>query len=385
MKFLKNLLVFVLIITIVGGVGYIGYSTFFMNHSGNNMPEMTASNSDTNTTNKDTDSSKNSSQNQQSSNQQPDGNSVGLAQSNLILQNKDTLGKSIADLNEALKLISVDPYAPSNSSGIGNMQMQGNTQASNTPDAQTNTTTTPAQGGNNTTINMYPPAGTNSSAQADTTQQNNMTMQNMGTTYDPTKMEQLHNGLYKISVGMASLDQLDNQLVYQAENSSINTQNIVQYYTNQYNLTAQNKIKLNQAITYINDAESLININPYVSSNGLVYDKDRMTEIHKSIVKFADGVVSLNLLNDNFTKQTVFLSNTVQNYINNANSNTNMTSMNTSNSLFGGLFDNISLSSVVNIVLILFVIGLVFGIFGFVFSLIKPSAKKVVIKENEVI
>lgn len=391
MKFLKNFFVFVLIIIIVGGVGFIGYSYLFMNHSGDSMPGMTASNSDTNTTEKATDSSKSSSH----SNQQSTGNSIGLVQSNLILQNKDILDKSIADLKEAIKLMTVDPYAPSsNSSGMGNMQMQGNTQSSSTPAAQgnsqTNTTTTPAQGGNNTTINIFPSDGTNSAAQANAPQQSNMSMQNMGTTYDQNKMEQLHSGLYKISVGMALLDQLDNHLVNQAENANVNTDNFAQYYTNQYSLTAQNKIKLNQALTYINDAVNLININPYVSSNGLVYDKDRMNLIHQSVVKFADGIVSLNQLSDDFTKQTIVFSNTVQNYINNANNsiiannNMNMASMNTSNSLFGDLFKNISLSSVVNIILILFVIGLVFGMFGFIFSLLKPSAKKVEIKENVV-
>lgn len=389
MKFLKNFLIFVLIIIIVGGVGFIGYSFFFMNHS--SMPEMTASNSDTGKTSKSSDSGKSSmdmpadNQNQQSNNQQSNENPVGLAQSNLILQNKDSLEKSIADLNEALKLMTFDPYAPSsNSSSTGNMLKQGNTPVAQ-GNAQTNTTTTPAGGGNNTTINIYPRDGTNSTEQASASQQNNMAMQNMGTTYDPNKMEQLHNGLYKISVGMALLDQLDSQLVNQAENANANTQNIVQYYTNRYDLTVQSKMKLNQALEYVNDAVSLININPYVSSNGLVYDKDRMNQIHQSVVKFADGVVSLNQLSDNFTKQTIVLSNTVQNYINNSNSDMNMASMNTSNGLFGGLFNNISLSGVVNVILVLFVIGLILGIFGFIFSLLRPSAQKIERKENEIL
>ena len=381
MKFLKNLLVLILIIIIVGGAGFIGYSFLFTNHS--SMPGMTASNSDTSKTSKSSDSGNSSmnmtmgNNNQQNNNQQSNDNSVGLAQSNLIMQNKDSLDKSISNLDEALKLMTVDPYAPSsNSSSMGNMQMQGTTQGTQ-GNAQTNTSTSPAQGGNNTTINIYPQNGSSSSSQSNTT------MQNMGTTYDPSKMEQFHNGLYKIYVGMALLDQLDNELVNQAENANANTQNIIQYYTDQYSLTAQNKIKLSQALTYVNDAVSLININPYISSNGLVYDKDRMNQIHQSVVKFADGVVSLNLLSDNFTKQTIALSNTVQNYINNANSNMNMASMNTSNGLFGGLFNNISLSSVVNVIMILFVIGLIFGIFGFVFSLLKSPSQKVQRKENE--
>lgn len=385
MKFLKNFVAFVLVLVIIGGVGFIGYNFLFLNHY--SIPGITASNTTTNTASK-TASSSNSSmnmpmedQNQQNSSQQSSSNSVGLAQSNQILQNKDGLNKSITDLKDALKLMTVDPYAPSsNSNAMGNMQMQEKTQNPNTSvaqgNAQTNATTTPTQGENNTTINIYPQGGTNSTTQTNPSGQISSTMQNMGTAYDPSKMEQFHNGLYKISVGMALLDQLENQLVNQAEFASANTKDVIQYYTNQYNLTAQNKIKLNQALTYISDSVALININPYISSNGLVYDKDRMNQIHQSVVKFADGIVSLNQLSDNFTNQTIALSNTVQNYINNANNNMNMASMNTSNSLFGGLFDNVNVSNVVNIVLILFVIGLILGMLGFIFSIIKPSAKK---------
>jgi hypothetical protein len=397
MKFLKGFLVFLLIVIIVGGLGFIGYSFLFMNHPGHNTVNTTAENSQP--ANQMQDTSKNAAQNHAGMNQnspssQQTGNSAGLSQANIILQNKDSLNKSLTSLNDALKLLTVDPYAlSSNSNGMGNMQMQGNAQASTPPavqgNTQTNTTTTPAQGGNNTTINIYPQGGTNPSTQANTSQQSNMTMQNMGTVYDPAKMEQLHNGLYKISLGMSLLNQLQNQLVSQAENASANTQDLVRYYTNQYSQTAQNKTKLTQALSYINEATTLVNVNPYVSSNGLVYDKDRMNQIHQSVFKLAEGVASLNLLNDDFARQSIVLSNTVQDYINNANTN----NMNMSSGLFGGLFQNISMTNVVNIVLIIFVIGLILGILGFIFSQIKPrrmASSKVELydqpaKRNEVV
>lgn len=374
MKFLKNFLAVILILIIVGGVGFIGYSTLFSNHSANNMPGMTASNSET--------TNNVAATSQPSNNHQSSENAIGLAQSNLILQNKENLDKSIADLKEALKLMTVDPYAPSSNSagmaGMDGMESKDSTSKSESGNATVNPTKEP--GGNNTTINIYPQDGKSTSMQ-----QAGMNMQNMGTTYDPNKMEQLHNGLYKVYVGMALLDQLDNQLVNQAENAYVNTQNVAQYYTNQYNLTAQNKIKLTNALTDINDAVGLININPYVSSTGLVYDKDRMNQIHQSVVKFADGTVSLNQLSDSFTKQANLLSSTVQNYINNVNNNANMDNMTNSSGLFGGLFDNISSSSVVNIILILFVLGLIFGLFGFIFSLLKPKRGKLSQTETDII
>lgn len=384
MKFLKGFLVFILIVIIIGGVGYIGYSFLFMggmNHSGNNTTAAQAQQpADTNT---------NSNQNQQgmqhgSTNNQPsDNRQTGLAQSNVILQNKEKLDKSITLINESQRLMSVDPYAPGASNlgnmGATNMQPQAGNAAVQPAQDNTQPATNP---GNNTTINIFP-QGNSSTGQPNTMPQNNV-MQNMGTTYDANKMEQLHSGLYKIAVGNALLDQLKNELIYQAEYATSNIQNPVQYYSNQYNLTVQNKNKLNQALTYINEAANLVNINPYVSATGLVYDKDRMNQIHQSILKLAEGVASLNQLSDDFTKQTIFLANTAQNYINNANTNMTMP-MNMSTGLFGGLFDNISMASVVNIILILSVIGLVFGIFGFVFSLLKSPAQRATRKEDELV
>lgn len=370
MKFLKGFLVFILLTIIIGGVGYIGYTSLFkggMNMSGNTatatptqMPAMGA------------DKNKNpDQQNMQGNNQ------LALSQSNVVLQNKERLEKSIAAINESSRLMSVDPYAPSsdNKSGMSNMQPQ-----------QSMAPVQPSQGdvpaitntGNNSTIYVFP-QGNSQNAPANTTQPNSG-MQNMGTTYDASKMEQLHAGLYKIAVGKALLDQLQSELVYQVEFATTNLQNPIQYYSNQYNLTVQNKSKLSQALTYVNEAVNFVNVNPYVSVNGLVYDKDRMNQLHQSILKLAEGVVSLNQLGDDFNRQSIFLSNAVQNYTIAANS---MTSMNTSTSLFGGLFDNISMSSIINIILIIFAIGLIAGIFGFIASLLKPPSPKAVNKDSD--
>jgi hypothetical protein len=321
---------------------------------------------------------------QNSSSLQQSNNQLSLNQANMILQSKDKLDKSAALINEAMKLMSVDPYAPSQSNSAMNMQPQ----TSNIPaQPSKGSTSSVADTGNSTTINIYP-EGSNSNTQSNSMPQNG-TMQGMGSTYDENKMEQLHSGLYKIAVGNALLELLKNELVNQAEYAAGNYQDAVQYYSNQYNLTVQNKNKLNQALTYINEAANLVNINPYISANGLVYDKDRMGKIHQSIQKLAEGVASLNQLSDDFSKQTILLTNIVQNYINKQAELNNQQMINSSmvmsTGLFGGLFDNISMSSVINVIMILFAVGLIFGIFGFIFSLLKTPAQKVTRKEDEVV
>jgi hypothetical protein len=395
MKFLKGFIVFFLIIIIVGGLGYIGYNFLYVDHS--SMANMNGS--QTASTDKSTDKSNtasnsqqnmqgmegmqqgNSDQNQQNSSSQSATNQVGLNQANLILQNKDKLNMSTTALKEALNLLTVDPYAPSSSSSdnMSNMQ-QGSTNTNNVPtQSDSGNSTINIYPQNNNTVNVVPPSnGSGASSQTGAMPQNN-TMQNMGTSYDANKMEKLHSGLFKISVGMSLLEQLNNELITQAEYASANTQNLIQYYSNQYFQTVQNKNKLNQALTYINEAANLVNINPYVSSNGLVYDKDRMNQIHQSVFKLAEGVSEMSLLNDDFTKQTILLSNTVQIYIDKANAdNSSMASMNMSN----GIFSNISMSSIVNILLIVFAVGLIFGIFGFIFSLLKAPTQKAAKKEE---
>ncbi|MCX7746554.1 MAG: hypothetical protein N2645_06660 [Clostridia bacterium] len=356
MKFFKGFLVFFLLVIIVGGLGYIGYNFLYLNHSNQ--------------------SHKDSAQNAGS---QPTGNTVGLNQSNIILQNKESLNKSVTTLNEAIRLMTVDPYAPnSNPNGMGNMQIEDNKKASTAPAAQGNTqsgtATAPAQGGNTTNIHIYPQVGTDPSGAADTSKQSNMTMQNMGPVYDANKMEQLHQGLYKMSLGMALLNQLQNQLSSQAENAAANTQDLVQYYTNQYNLTVQTKSKLTEALNLINEAASLVNINPYVSSNGLIYDKERMNQIHQSVFKLAEGAASLNLLNDDLLRQSINLSNTVQTYsMSNASRADQVSHTAMQQGLFGGWFDNIDIRTVANVILIIFVIGFVLSILGFIFSQLKPK------------
>lgn len=393
MKFFRSFLMFFLIAVIIGGVGYIGYSFFFtrgMEQSdGSSIAVQEQQNAgavgDTGQSQVDMPGMQHgagSQQNQQVSAIQQQYSQLAINQSNILLQNKDKLNSSITLIEEATEFITDDLSLPdAGSSGTMNgMNMQGDSAESQQVPAETSA----EENGNKTTINIYPQADSiannNSLTQSSMMPQNNV-MENMSAGYDATKMEKLHKGFYKISAGKTLLDQLKLELASQAEHAAGTFQDPAQYYSNQYNLSLQNKTKLNQALTYLNEASDLIYINP---TTGLVADNERMSLVHQSIIKLAEGVTTLNSLSDDLSKQTILLSNTTQNYIyveSYANSQQVDHSKMTTG-LFGGLFNNISIGNVINIILILFVIGLVFGIAGFLFKLLKPAARKTPITEE---
>lgn len=288
-------------------------------------------------------------------------NQLAVLQINTLLQNKAQLEQAIDSFNDAQKTMTVDPYAPTtntldNASG-SSMNMGGTAPTSN-------------PGNSNTTINIYPQAGQTGQATAMST-----AMGNMGVTYDANKMEQIHNGLYKVSVGMVLLGQLQKDLVVQAENGNAGSKDPVQYLTNQFTLTVQDKTKLDQALIYLNNALSVADINPYISTNGLVYNKDRMNQVHQGIMKLAEGITGLNQLQSNLLNQMILLSDKAQEYADiNLMAMNNMAPTNTSSR---GLFGNISTNTIVRALEIIFIIGLVLGILGFVNSLLKGSQEKV--------
>jgi flagellar basal body-associated protein FliL len=357
-KFFKSLLALILILVIVGGLGYIGYSYYFMNPSSmsflNGQADISSQNMNQDSMNM---------QNGSMTDQTPNASTEVLEAVRVAMANKESLDTAVTALNEAMYYLTLDPYSPSEKAD--DMGSMNEVQA-----PQTTPAANPTQ--SNTTINIYP--NTNNTQQDTSTP--NMTMTNMGTVYDANKMEQLHSGLYKLSVGMQLLGQLKNDLSTQTEYANKDIQNSIQYYSNQYALVVQNKNKLNNALTYINEASSLVNINPYVSEKGLVYDKDRMKKIHESIFKMAQGVASLNKLSADMTIQAVNTANAAQNYINNANMNSNMGTMNNSTGgILDGISTNVNMPTIVNIILILFVTLFILGLFGFIFSLLKTTKK----------
>lgn len=388
-KFFRGLLVSFLIVVIVGGIGFIGYNYIDLNRLGLMITN------DSNITSENTTSSQQNAQQNDSSqhgNMQQPVSTIGSEQLNVILKNKEKLDDIRTSLDEALKYLTLDPYASSNNQSQTDMDMQSDTQM----------TMGNMQQGDQMTMGSTlqdPNFDKNQQPSQQANQQGldlmTATMQDMGSAYDTGKMEQLHAGLFDLAVGMEILEQLSNEYIEQAESVNVNTQDPILYYSNQYKLTVHNKTSLNQAMGYLEKAADLVNINPYISSDGYIYDKDRMEQIHQSVFKLAESVASINLLNNDLNDQSIYLVNAVQVYTNNVNAmNTmNMTSVtdstNSANTsitdsanaqvnhstaptgFLSGTFDNINITSVVNTILIIFVIGLILGILGFIMSLFK--------------
>lgn len=275
-------------------------------------------------------------------------------QAPLVLRNIENLNKATKVLNEAIKMIQLEPFADSK---FYNAPAYRNDSSETTSGNKgVNQTTSPQNG---TVINIFP---------------NNLSsgriisppsIQNMGIHYDPVKMERLHSKLYKVAYGMELLRQLNDDFAMQTEIAGANLQNPAAYYQNFYNITITNKMKLNQALADLNEAEDLVNINPYISSEGLIYDRERMGQIHSGIFKLAEGVAQLALLNSDLLKQSVSISNLYQNFVTTSASN----DMGMGNSKSSGSPLVLDTRTLVNIIVIIFVIFLIVGLFGFVANL----------------
>lgn len=351
-SFFSKILSFFLVLIIIGGVGFLGYKLIAnkdMNMTMNMGAQSDKSSSSQDQMNMGGDSTSQEKMDMSGSNTNEKSIPQYVTnQVNVILQNKEQLDKNIKILNDTLEIMTLDPY------GV-------DTKSQN----QNNANTISGQANNNNNTN-------NNSDKSATNTQGNVVQGNI-TTYDPNKMEQLNNGIYKISLGMQLLSQLKDNIELQMEQASINYENASQYYQNQYYMTVQNKSKLIEALTYVNEASTLLNTNPYVSKDGtVVYDKERMTQIHKSVYKFAEAVGGFNKLNDDFTKQSVSLGNLAQSS-QNSQSSMNMPQMNqSSNSIFG----NVNIATVANILLITFIVIFIVSIFGFIARLLKPKEAK---------
>jgi hypothetical protein len=326
-NFMSKFLSFMLLIFIVGGVGFLGYSLL----KSNGDMSMDSMNGSMTTRNNDMISQPQDTMNTGADNDDDTQYSTVVISS--VLQNKENLEKTIKDLNSSINLMTLDPYSAENN--------QHGSQD------QTSAGETASQGSQVTG------------------------MQSMGTTYDAAKMEKLHTGLYKVSVGMKLLKQLNDNMEVQYEKASMEINNPTEYYYNQYLITVQNKTKLSEALTHVNEASSLLNINPYVSQSGSVYDKEKMSNIHDSIYELAQTVIDLNKINDDLANQAITLGNVTQGYIDNANSMQDMNMESTN------IFSNINVVSLLNIAAIAFMAIFVVSIIGYIYRLLRtPAAPK---------
>lgn len=365
MKILSRLLAVFIVLVIAGGLGYLGWNTFLAskNHSGLNM------NPDT--------------QAPQGQNQMPHGQTSGqqaphgsTSKNNTQLntaamQNRDMLSQAIGTINQAIDLISIDPYSKATLPQENDNNMQtGNNQG---------------QAGQGTgTINIYPdgnssvniaPNGNNAPNIKTTPAPNNQgaanMQQNKNYVFDQGKLEQLHNGIFTLSQGIMVVNQLNDDLLMQSAIVEPNPPNNDTYVA-RYNAAMQNRNKLNNAITKLSQASILINVNPYAPAGGYSYNKDAMGQLHQGVYKLAQGMAMLGNLSEEFTNQMVQASTAVQN------------SMGTSGHIgmtngfmwFDGLFGNVSMTTIFNIILVVLMIGLVLGVLGAIMSMLSKSNKK---------
>jgi hypothetical protein len=381
LKFLKGLVVFLLIIVIIGGVGYIGWTMFFMPNSHFNMggsgmgniPGVNNSQQNAQTPANQTNSTGMSGMAGMQGNQNNAGqNSTGQSSSvqnipmnTLAIQNKDKLSQAMGTINQAIDLITIDPYSritvPDTTMLPGSTQSQPN---------QPNGTVNVYPGGNST-VNVTPPTG-NKNPNKSTPPANNNTaaiidQQNANYVYDQGKLQQLNNGIFTLAQGIMLVNQLSDDLTIQSSTVEVNPQTY-QTYIGRYNTALQNKTKTNNAISMINQAFTLVNVNPYGSVNGYQINIPEMQKLHQGVYKLAQGMTMLKSLNDDFTVQMAQAAFNAQRLATTGTSNS-MTGMNMNG-------NGLNLTTIFNIVLIVMVVGLVLGVFGAIISMFRYKPGK---------
>lgn len=378
MKVLRTLFATFLILIIIGGLGYIGYSVFFMggmNHQGMNTAPNTAQNTTPGTAVPPGNTAA-PNQNQQPANQHGGGHETtgGGSQNTAVLntvavQNRDRLSQAIGTINQAMDLITIDPYSKATvpSTNPNNMQ-QGTAQGQ--PGHGTGTIN--IYPGGNSSVNIAPNGNilpNNPASSANTNQGAVNMQQGQNFVYDQGKLQQIHNGIFTLAQGIMTINQLNDDLLAQSSMVEAVPANY-QTYVARYNTALQNKTKLSNAMSLLSQASTLINVNPYASSNGYPYNTDAMAQLHQGVYKLAQGMVMLNRLNEDFTRQMAEASAQVQYIANAAYQNNNMNH----GAMTGwGLFGNINMSTVFNLILIVMVVGLIAGILGAIFSIFRKS------------
>lgn len=381
MKFIKGLLTFLLILIIIGGLGYIGYTMFFMPNSHfnlggsgmGNMPGMNNSQQNTQTPANQTNSTGMAGMSGMQGNQNNEGqHSTGQSSSvpnipmnTLAIQNKDKLNQATGTINQAIDLITIDPYSritvPDTTMLPGSMQSQPN---------QSNGSVNVYPGGNST-VNVTPPAGNNTPNKSTTSTNNNtaamIQQQNANYVYDQGKLQQLNNGIFTLAQGIMLVNQLSDDLTLQSSVVEVTPQTY-QTYINRYNTALQNKTKINNAIGMINQAFTLVNVNPYGSVNGYQINIPEMQKLHQGVYKLAQGMTMLRGLNDDFTVQMAQAAYNAQRLATTGTSNS-MTGMNMNG-------NGLNLTTIFNIVLIVMVVGLVLGVFGAIISMFRYKPGK---------
>ncbi|MFZ5353709.1 MAG: hypothetical protein ACOZCL_13445 [Bacillota bacterium] len=367
MKFIRNVFAFLLILIILGGVGYLGYNYFFV--QGGEYPNAYHNYSNNAQTPK-TNTGHGGMNMTPNNNTQNNANQGNITYSSFILQSKDELSQLINSITQSVDLITMDPYSRITLPGYNNVnnmnQVQPNTQGGTSINIYPNVTAP---------VNITPPVNTiNNTAQGMT--DNEQAAQNAAATgtgyvYDQGKLEQLHSGIFKLAQGIMLLNQLNDDLTMQStmiEPTNMGYQN----YINRYQLMLRNKTKLNNAIGLINDASSLINVNPYASSKGYQYDITYMDKLHTGIYKLAQSVIMASELNEDFTNQMARDISTAQNLYNINLNSSNIGNVHvTTTPNWGAIFNLNNLTFIFNLILAIMIVTLIVGIFGAIGNMLK--------------
>lgn len=372
MKFLKGLLVFLLLIIIIGGVGFLAYNLYFNNMTfdmGMNMSsDTTGNNTSDNSANQSTDNNTTENNTNDTMDMSGMNNATGNMNQTAAIpnpqyaKNREKLSEAIVMINQALDQITLDPYSKATVSDNSSMQMNKSQSSQGTG-----------------TINIYPSDNSSVNILPDTTNQDANTTQsdmagmNMNDVmqdtadnkyvYDQSKLQQLHSGIYTIAQGILAINELNDSLLEQS--MALEQQPFTyQTYVLRYNNSLTNERDLENAMTLLNSASVLINVNPYASDSGYSYDMDSLKQLHEGVYKFAQGMAILESLKEDFISQMSAASMSAQNLV------TNTTQMNMSSS-DTGIFNNLSLNTIFNIIIVVMIIGLIIGLLGSILSLFK--------------
>lgn len=202
--------------------------------------------------------------------------------------NKDKLTQAMTSLSQAMEIITTDPYSQ--------ITMPGKTAEMQRETVQSNVNVTPQREGVN--INVTP--GNPQTRGPDLTG-------GASVVFDQSKLEQLHNGIFKFSQANILLQELNNDLADQSILTEANPPN-EQTYIMRYNLTLQNRNKINQANRLLQDAMILVNVNPYAPREGYVYNAQKMQQLHTGISELAKSALTLSRLSEDFNQQMLQIS-----------------------------------------------------------------------------
>ena len=360
MKILRGFITTILILIIIGGIGYLAWNIYFMPNMGQTGTNVQPDNQ-TITGNQ--------------NNQHNMGNDTenNLLPNTIAIQNKDRLNQAIGTINQAIELITIDPYArttvprvnENNPNANGAMQQPtiGPGTINIYPDGSSSVNIAPS--GNITPNNQMPSIDTNVG--------NMNPLPNSNYVFDQGKLQQLHSGIFTLAQGLMIMSELNDDLTQQSTLSEASPATYQTYIT-RYNLALQNKTKLNNAISMLEQASVLININPYGAPGGYQINLDAMGQLHQGIYKLAQGMALLTRLNDDLTMQMGQAAQLAQMTISNQNTMNN--DMPVGFNLFG-----MNISTIFNIILVIMAASLIIGILGAIISLLRSKPEKIITKE----